>query len=420
MGRQPCEVRTTLSQTLPRSRSERIACPDCGLAQCLPAIAAGQVAQCVQCAKVLTRGIRGGIDVPLTLAITALLLLIPANLAPLMSVSEHGAQRQNWLSTGVATLWSGGFEVLAILVAAFTIIIPFVYLSLLVVVLGSIRFGGPLRLGRLFRWTEHLRPWMMVEVYLVGSCVAYSRLQKIAFVNVGLGGWCLMAAAFALLPFAATLDERRVWDALTPRRPLASGTAAISCIACELRVPQARAGDRCPRCEAVLHERKPFALHRTTALVIAGSVLLIPANLLPILTIEQLGNIDPNTILGGIRELIRAGLWPLAVIVFAASIVLPLLKLFGLTWMLLLTHQRSSRYLVGRTRLYRMIDLIGRWSNIDVFMLSILVALVQFGVLSQVRAGHGALAFATVIVVTMIASRAFDSRLMWDAARSAA
>ena len=170
----------------------------------------------------------------------------------------------------------------------------------------------------------------------------------------------------------------------------------------------------------MLHYRKPHSLHRTIALVITGFLLLIPANLLPILTIEQLGSVDPNTILGGIRELIRAGLWPLAVIVFAASIVVPLLKLFGLTWMLILTHQRSDRYLVGRTRLYRVIDLIGRWSNIDVFMLSILVALVQFGVLSEVRAGLGAIAFASAVVVTMIASRVFDSRLMWDAAGSSA
>jgi paraquat-inducible protein A len=409
-----------LSQPLPRSRSERTECADCGLSQSLPNIAVGEVAQCMQCGKVLKRRSRGGIDVPLTLALTSLLLLIPANAAPLMSVAEHGAQRQNWLSTGVAMLWSSGFESLAILVATFTIVFPLVYLALLVTVLGSIRFGGPPRLGRLFRWTEHLRPWMMVEVYLVGSCVAYSRLQKIAFVNVGLGGWCLMAAAFTLLLFTATIDERRIWDALAPRRPLAAGTAAISCIACELAVPAAHAGDRCPRCDAVLHARKPRALHRTTALVIAGFVLLVPANLLPILTIEQLGVVDPNTILGGIRELIRADLWPLAVIVFAASIVVPLMKLFGLTWMLLLTHQRSSRYLVARTRLYRVIDLIGRWSNIDVFMLSILVALVQFGALSEVRAGFGAVAFAAAIIVTMIASRAFDSRLMWDAARHSA
>jgi paraquat-inducible protein A len=93
------------------------------------------------------------------------------------------------------------------------------------------------------------------------------------------------------------------------------------------------------------------------------------------------------------------------------------MKLFGLTWMLLLTQQRSDRYLLARTRLFRTIDLIGRWSNIDVFMLSILVALVQFGALSEVRAELGALAFAAVVVITMIASRAFDARLMWDAAR---
>jgi paraquat-inducible protein A len=403
-----------------RSHAERIACPDCGLVQWLPEIAAGQVAQCVQCAKMLTRRSRGGIDVPLTLAVAALVLLIPANLAPLMSVSERGAQRENWLSTGVATLWTSGYEFLALLVAAFTIVIPFLYLALLVTVLGSIRFGGPPRLGRVFRWSENLRPWMMIEVYLVGACVAYSRLQKIAFVNVGLGGWCLMASAFALLLFTAKLDERRIWDALAPRRPFAAGTAAISCIACELPVPEARALERCPRCEAVLHDRKPFALHRTTALVMAGFVLLIPANLLPILTVEQLGSIDPNTILGGIRELIRANLWPLAVIVFVASVIVPLMKLFGLSWMLLLTHQRSARYLVGRTRLYRVIDLIGRWSNIDIFMLSILVALVRFGALSQVRAGYGAMAFGAVVIVTMVASRAFDSRLMWDAARSPA
>jgi len=151
-----------LSQPLPRSRSERTECADCGLSQSLPNIAVGEVAQCMQCGKVLKRRSRGGIDVPLTLALTSLLLLIPANAAPLMSVAEHGAQRQNWLSTGVAMLWSSGFESLAILVAAFTIVFPLVYLALLVTVLGSIRFGGPPRLGRLFRWTEYLRPWMMV------------------------------------------------------------------------------------------------------------------------------------------------------------------------------------------------------------------------------------------------------------------
>jgi paraquat-inducible protein A len=414
------EEYTALHPLFERRRSERIACPDCGLTQWLPPIATGEVAYCVQCEKVLTRGTRGGLELPLALALAALFFFIPANLEPLMSVTERGAQREDWLSTGVAMLWVGDFEWLAVLVAAFTIVIPFVYLLLVILVLGGARFGGAPRLGVLFRWSSLLRPWMMVEVYLVGCCVAYSRLQKIAFVNIELGGWCLLASAFALLFFTTRLDERRIWDALGPRRRLASGAETISCVVCELPVPQGREGERCPRCEAVLHQRKPLALHRTAALVIAGYVLLLPANLMPILTIEQLGRMTPNTILRGIRELIHVHLWPLAIVVFAASFVVPLLKLFGLTWMLCATRARSDRYLVGRTRLYRLIDLIGRWSNIDIFMLSILVGLIQFGSLSEVHAENGALAFAAVVVLTMIASRAFDSRLMWDAARSRA
>jgi paraquat-inducible protein A len=105
--------------------------------------------------------------------------------------------------------------------------------------------------------------------------------------------------------------------------------------------------------------------------------------------------------------------------VFVASIVLPLMKLSGLTWMLLATRRRSNRALVGRTRLYRVIDLVGRWSNIDVFMTSVLVAILQFGAVTSVHAADGLVAFAAVVVLTMVATLVFDSRLMWDAARSA-
>jgi paraquat-inducible protein A len=142
----------------------------------------------------------------------------------------------------------------------------------------------------------------------------------------------------------------------------------------------------------------------------------LPANALPVLSIERFGHEDPNTIIGGVHELITSGLWPLAAVVFTASILVPLMKLFGLSLMLVLTRWRSHRWLIGRTRLYRFIDFIGRWSNIDLFMISILVALVQFGTLTRVRPEAGALAFAAVVVVTMIASRCFDPRVMWDEA----
>jgi paraquat-inducible protein A len=212
------------------------------------------------------------------------------------------------------------------------------------------------------------------------------------------------------------LDEQSVWDALPPHSSTTALKHPISCGTCELMIDAPREQGPCPRCGAMLRRRKPDTMRRTLALVIAGYLLYVPANLLPVLSVERFGRDDPSTIVSGVHELITAGLWPLAVIVFTASVLVPLLKLFGLSLMLVMTRMRSRKWLVGRTRLFRFIDRIGRWSNIDLFMISILVALVQFGALTSVHPEPGAIAFAAVVVITMIASRSFDARVMWDRA----
>jgi paraquat-inducible protein A len=394
--------------------SHLIGCSDCGLVQVLPSVSAGAIAECARCGHGLAQP-PGRLDAPLAFSATALLFLLPAALLPLMSLIAFGAPRRSWLPTGVEALWNDGFGPLATVVFLFSVAVPFVYLLLLVWVLGALRIGFAPPLGRTFRWAMELRPWAMIEVYLIGCCVAYSRLQAIGNVHVNTGGWCLMAATAAALLAAICLDERAVWNSLPSGAPPALGRRAISCGACALLV-DAREDETCPRCAATLHRRKPDTMRRTLALVIAGFLLYLPANALPVLSIERFGHEDPNTIIGGVHELITSGLWPLAAVVFTASILVPLMKLFGLSLMLVLTRWRSHRWLIGRTRLYRFIDFIGRWSNIDLFMISILVALVQFGTLTRVRPEAGALAFAAVVVVTMIASRCFDPRVMWDEA----
>lgn len=395
-----------------------IECPDCGLVQILPPVTTATIAECVRCARHLAGPARGASGAPFALSLAALLLLLPSALSPLMNVTAFGIQRRTWLRTGVEVMWNGGFSSLATVVFLFSIAIPFIYLGLMVCVLGGIRLGVAAPLGRLFRWAGRLRPWVMIEVYLVGCCVAYTRLEAVGTVNVDVGGWCLIGTALATVLAIGVLDERAVWNALSPRIEPAARQRPISCLACGLLLDAQHEHFACPRCYAVLRRRKPDAMRRTLALVLAGFLLYLPANLLPVLSIERFGRDEPNTILGGVRALISSGLWPLAVIVFAASIVVPLMKLFGLSLMLALTHWRSRRWLVGRTRLYRLIDLIGRWSNIDLFMISILVALVRFGTLTSVRPEAGAVAFAAVVVVTMLASRCFDARVMWDATGS--
>jgi paraquat-inducible protein A len=395
-------------------------CTDCGLVQALPAVTSDVVVECGRCGHGLARAAGGSINTSLAFSAAALLLLLPAALSPLMSLISFGVQRRDWLPTGVEALWNDGFAPLATIVFLFSIVIPFIYLGLMVWVLGAVRLGMAVPLGRLFRWAGGLRPWAMIEVYLVGCCVAYTRLQAIGNVHVDTGGWCLIGATFAAVLGTVNLDERSVWNALPAATEPTPGKRVICCGACELVIDADREYASCPRCQGSLYRRKPDAMRRTLALVVAGFLLYVPANLLPVLSIERFGREDPNTILGGVRELIANDLWPLAVIVFTASILVPLMKLFGLSLLLVMTRWRSRRWLVFRTRLYRFIDFIGRWSSIDLFMISILVALVQFGALTRVRPEGGATAFAAVVVITMLASRCFDPRVMWDTAGSAA
>jgi paraquat-inducible protein A len=395
-------------------RQVRVACPDCGLVQRLPALGRRQIAECRRCGRMLAGRAAGRIEAPLALALAALLLLIPSTVEPMLAVSAHGAARMSWLWSGIAGLWREGFAPLAAVVGAFSLALPYLYLTALIGVLVSLRLGRRAHLGPVFRWVMRLRPWMMLEIFLVGSFVAYSRLRLVVGVHVLAGGWCLLGATSALLLALTQLDERTVWETL-PHGGRTPGAGAIACTACGLLVAGARAGGACPRCGAVLHERKPYAVRVTAALVAAGFMLYVPANVLPVLTLVSFGNRQSNTIITGVLELIHNRLWPLAVIVLLASIVVPLLKLCGLTWMLLATLQGSRRALVARTRLFRLIDTVGSWSNIDVFVASVLVALLQFGAIAQARADAGLTAFAAVVILTMIATRTFDTRLMWDA-----
>jgi paraquat-inducible protein A len=171
---------------------------------------------------------------------------------------------------------------------------------------------------------------------------------------------------------------------------------------------------RCVRCGARLHLRKPDALLRTWAFLLAAMVLYLPANMLPVMTLSILGQGSPSTILGGVVLLVQEGMWPLGLLIFIASIFIPVLKFGILMYLLLSVSRGSGRRRLDRTRLYRMTVFIGRWSMVDVFVVGILVALVQMGSLAQIEGGLGAAFFASVVVLTMLAAEFFDPRLIWD------
>jgi paraquat-inducible protein A len=205
-------------------------------------------------------------------------------------------------------------------------------------------------------------------------------------------------------------------------RDHAASTAAdaglLNCHSCSLLVRRPSAAGRrilrCPRCGACLHPRKPNSITRTWALVIAAAIFYIPANLLPVTITTYLGSTQSDTIMSGVIFFMQTGSWGIALIIFVASIVVPLVKLITLSG-LLLSVQRRSRWRPGeRTRLYRITELVGRWSMLDVFVVTVLVALVRLGYLTTIEAGIGIVYFAAVVVMTMIAATTFDPRLIWD------
>ncbi|AGW89069.1 MULTISPECIES: paraquat-inducible protein A [Cupriavidus] len=199
-----------------------------------------------------------------------------------------------------------------------------------------------------------------------------------------------------------------------PLVPTASRLGLVSCHACDLVSPSTLEGEPCPRCGATLHHRKPESLARTWAFLLAAYILYIPANLLPVMVTRSILGTQQDTILSGVIYLWLSGSHLLAVVVLIASIIVPLLKMVILTFLLLSVHFRSRWRIRQQTRLYGLVEVIGRWSMLDIFVVALLASLVRAGALATIIPGGGALAFGAVVVLTMLASLSFDPRLLWD------
>jgi len=171
----------------------------------------------------------------------------------------------------------------------------------------------------------------------------------------------------------------------------------------------------CPRCGGLLHMRKPNSEGRTWALVLAAILFYIPANTLPVTHTTYLGSTQSDTILSGVYYFMTSGSWHIALIIFVASIVVPALKILALAFLLISVRRRSDWRPEERTRLYHMTELIGRWSMVDVYVVTVMVALLKLGALANVDAGVGIVFFGAVVVITMFAANSFDPRLIWDA-----
>ncbi|VWC69333.1 PqiA family integral membrane protein [Burkholderia lata] len=426
-----------------------VACHECDLLQRDVPVPPGGTLRCRRCHAQLYRNRTDSLERALAFTVASIVLFIVSNLYPIVGLSVSGTLVETTLAGAVRVLYEDGMWPLAGLVFATTILMPVVQIAGMLWLLLPLRTKRvPARAALVFRMCHLAEPWGMTEVLILGLLVALVKLAHIASVVTGVALYSFGALMLVLAAARAAFDARELWARIEAAQGAAGGgdgesegeaevevegemhaqhptgivTAAecglVLCHDCGLlaKVPGDAHDLACPRCGAALHVRKPASVSRTWALLIAAIVLYVPANVLPVMYTSSLFGAQTDTIMSGVVYLWVSGSWPLALVVFIASIAVPMLKILALAY-LAFAAQRHSRWLPEqRARIYRMVEFVGRWSMLDIYVITMLVALVQFQALATIKAGPAAIAFGAVVVLTMFAAMTFDPRLIWDTA----
>ncbi|WP_229205518.1 MULTISPECIES: paraquat-inducible protein A [unclassified Duganella] len=406
-------------------RYDLISCHDCGVLHRRRPVRPREKARCVRCRSVLYRGIHSDASRMAAITLGAVFTFLIAQFFPIVELEVGGYNSSATLLGAIRVLWMEQMQLVAAVVFLFTILLPAVELGALLYVTLSLRSGQrPPGFDHLLRAVGMARRWGMTEVLMIGILITIVKMTSLAQVVVQPGLFAFGALTL-MLAIVVSFDPKMLWNIGEhlpgPRRPAQQvirdeNAPLLACHSCGL--VEAARHRHCARCGARLHRRHPDSVGRTWAFLLAATILYIPANLLPVMYTHSLFGKEDDTIISGVVYFWTSGSPALAAIIFIASIVVPVLKLAALA-LLAWTAQRRSRWQpMQRTALYRIVEFVGRWSMLDIFVITLTVALVRFQSLAVITAGPGAMAFCAVVVLTMIAAMQFDPRLIWDPVES--
>ncbi|HCM63846.1 MAG TPA: membrane integrity-associated transporter subunit PqiA [Morganella sp. (in: Bacteria)] len=400
--------------------SDMVLCPQCDLVVDVPELARGTKAECPRCHTHLTARWREPRRQPLMYALCGLVMFVLAGMFPFVSMKVAGIESEITIYQIPAVMFGDNYAELALFFMGFVLAVPVYCLAAITLLCNGIRLPRWLAVPvtkLLFR----LRTWCMAEIFLAGVLVSFVKLM--AYGDIGLGMSFLPYCLFCVMQVRAfqCLDKYWIWERIAPRPalsvPLIAGKGGLAqgvrlCGTCQAILP---AGMReCPRCHSKGHARRPNSLQLTLALLFTSVILYIPANLLPIMITETLGNGFGSTIMAGVILLWGDGSYPVAMVIFIASIMVPSLKMLAIGWLCLDAKGHGMRDPGRMHFIYEIVEFVGRWSMIDVFVIAVLAALVRMGRLMSIYPDIGVILFALVVVLTMIAAEMFDPRLTWD------
>jgi len=398
-----------------------VACTHCDTVHERVPLQGAGLARCSRCDAELYRHSRFSPRQWQAVVLAVLVLFLIANLFPVVHLGMAGKTVSPTFPKALLLIWQQGHFGLSIMAGLVGFWLPLFQLLFQFWALGLIARARPLPgdFGLGLRVLSHLEHWSMTAVLFLGVLVAIVKFAGIGRLTVAPGLYAFFVLTF-LLTGLSRLTARRLWlwaeDAqLAPMARAGVLDRAGGWCACDhCGLVQTAEAQDCERCGAAMHKRKPNSRARTAALVFTACIFYIPANVLPVMELRSIMGSSAHTILGGVIQLWELGSWDLAIIVFVASIVVPITKLLALGVLLLGRRWRGNAVQRQRNRLYDMVELIGQWSMLDVFVVVLMAALANFPGLSQIIPGPGALSFGLVVVLTMLAALSYDPRDGWD------
>ncbi|WP_323879447.1 paraquat-inducible protein A [Aeromonas hydrophila] len=411
-------------QHQPTYTHDATACEECDLLVPATTLAVGEASSCPRCGHTLSRHLPEQERRPIAYGFAAIIMFVLSNSFTFMSFSAKGVGQEMTFLQCITTLVDQGYLFLGAVLSLTLIGLPLVYIGSIMLVLWRVDkdlHSNALRsLGRLLC---RIKPWLMVDVFLIGVLISLVKLMGMADIKMGLSFWAFVGYTVLLIKMISSLDRMWLWQRLFGPSELHGLTVeddeasamTSGLVGCHICGALSEAGaDSCKRCGDHLHSRKPGGLNRTWALLFTSVILYIPANLYPIMDTVFLGDDSPSTILGGVVLLWAMGSYPIAAVIFFASVVVPLVKILALLWLCYMVQRGQGASPLGKLKLYRMTEFVGRWSMIDVFVVAILAGLIRLDNLMTIYPGPAAVAFAGVVLITMVAAMSFDSRLIWD------
>jgi len=399
-----------------------LACEHCDHLIYIDEITPSQVASCPNCHCKLYVVKESSEQKVVALSLSAIVMLLSALFYPFISFSEQGITQTITLLDAGKILFKYNSPFLGLLIDISIVFLPLTLLVLFVLIhIGLLNILPKSYAIKLLKLIFKLKPWVMSEIFLIGILISMVKIMSIADISFGLSFYAFSAFIIFYLVSESHIDKNKLWEQIynSDEPPLIFGPSRAidnnlrACHACHLLTPQLL----CTRCNTKTFFRRPSSIQKVTALLITSLMLYLPANFYPIMHTWVLNQDEPSTILGGIMTLWKMGSYPIAIIIFIASIIIPLAKIFVLSLLCYVVSAKKDIDYIAQhqyTKIYQLTEFIGKWSMLDVFVVAVLVALVQLGALMSITPGKGAIFFAAMVFTSMFAAHAFDPRLLWD------